>query len=169
MMSARSFLLAAFLSFAAAAQQGSAAAQPSAPASPSQAARQQQQEQQQQTNAAAAAAAAAGAVLASEQLAAQDPLALPAPTAPAQQWLGYASPSTILILGGVLIVLAAFVGRFAPKKRRRIRRATILLMLYVTTFGVAAVLHWVNAEGWSRRVWFLADLFEVLVVIDLVA
>src|SRR5437016_1195833 len=154
-MSGRSFLLAAFLSFAAAAQQGSAAAQPSAPASPSQAARQQQQEQQQQTNAAAAAAAAgAGAVLVSEQLAAQDPFAFPAPSARAQQWLGYASPSTVLILGGALIVLAAFVGRFAPKKRRRIRRATILVMLYVTTFAVAAVLHWVNAEGWSRRVWF---------------
>src|SRR5437868_8884318 len=168
MMSARSFLLAAFLSFAAAAQQGSSAAQPSAPASPSQLAR-QQQEQQQQTNAAAAAAAGAGAVIVSEQLASQDPFALPAPNQRATQWLGYASPSTVLILGGALIVLAAFVGRFAPKKRRRIRRATILVMLYVTTFGVAAVLHWVNAEGWSRRVWFLADLFEVLVVIDLVA
>lgn len=167
-MSARSFLLAAFLSLAAAAQQGSAAAQPSAPASPSQASR-QQQEQQQQAAAAAAAAAGAGAVLVSEQLAAQDPFAFPAPTPGARQWLGYASPSTILILGGALIVLAAFVGRFAPKKRRRIRRATILVMLYVTTFAVAAVLHWVNAEGWSRRVWFLADLFEVLVVIDLVA
>src|SRR5919202_1530244 len=82
-------------------------------------------------------------------------------SARALQWLGYASPSTILILGGALIVLAAFVGRFAPKKRRRIRRATILVMLYVTTFAFAAVLHWVHAEGWSRRVWFLADLFEV--------
>jgi small-conductance mechanosensitive channel len=166
-MSARSFLLGAFLSLAAAAQQGSAAAQPSAPASPSQASRQQQEQQQQA--AVAAAAAGAGAVLVSEQLAAQDPFAFPAPSPGARQWLGYASPSTILILGGALIVLAAFVGRFAPKKRRRIRRATILVMLYVTTFGVAAVLHWVNAEGWSRRVWFLADLFEVLVVIDLVA
>src|SRR5437868_9312737 len=168
MMSARSFLLAAFLSFAAAAQQGSSAAQPSAPASPSQLAR-QQQEQQQQTNAAAAAAAGAGAVIVSEQLASQDPFALPAPNQRATQWLGYASPSTVLILGGALIVLAAFVGRFAPKKRRRIRRATILVTLYVTTFALAAVLHWVNADGWSRRVWFLADLFEVLVVIDLVA
>src|SRR5207302_7151431 len=73
------------------------------------------------------------------------------------------------LLCGALIVLAAFVGRFAPKKRRRIRRATILVTLYVTTFALAAVLHWVNADGWSRRVWFLADLFEVLVVIDLVA
>jgi small-conductance mechanosensitive channel len=27
----------------------------------------------------------------------------------------------------------------------------------------------VHAEGWSRRVWFLADLFEVLIVIDMVA
>ena len=170
-MSARALLLAAFLSFAAAAQQGSAGAQPSAPATRSQAARQQQEQQQQSNAATAAAAAGAGAVLVSEQLASpsQDPFVFPAPSPRARQWLGYASPSTVLILGGALIVLAAFVGRFAPKKRRRIRRATILVMLYVTTFAVAAVLHWVDAEGWSRRVWFLADLFEVLVVIDLVA
>src|SRR5207302_10713261 len=42
-------------------------------------------------------------------------------------------------------------------------------MLYLTTFMVAGILVTVHAEGWSRRVWFLADLFEVLVVIDLVA
>jgi len=132
---------------------------------------QQQQQQQQQSNAAAAAAAGAGAVIVSQEIEsqAQDPFAFPAPSLRARQWFGYASPSTILILGAALVVVAAFVGRFAPKKRRRIRRATILLMLYVTTFAVAAVLHWVHAEGWSRRVWFLADLFEVLVVIDLVA
>src|SRR5438552_1894994 len=168
-MSLRSFLLALSIGFAAAAQQGSAAAQASAPSPPSPQQAAQLQLQQQQTNAAAAAAAGAGAVIVSEQLAAQDPFALPAPSPRARQWLGYASPSTVLILGGALIVLAAFVGRFAPKKRRRIRRATILVTLYVTTFALAAVLHWVNADGWSRRVWFLADLFEVLVVIDLVA
>ena len=169
-MFARAFLSTALLCFAAGAQQGSAGAQPSAPASPTQRTALKQQEQQQQSNAAAAAAAGAGAVLVSDQLApGNDPFAFPAPSERARQWLGYASPSTILILGGALIVLAAFVGRFAPKKRRRIRRATILVMLYVTTFALAAVLHWVNAEGWSRRVWFLADLFEVLVVIDLVA
>jgi small-conductance mechanosensitive channel len=168
-MSARAFALCLTLSFAAFAQQGSAGAQASAPASRAQQSTRQQQEQQQQSNAAAAAAAGAGAVIVSETMGSQDPFAFPAPSQRARQWLGYASPSTILILGGALIVLAAFVGRFAPKKRRRIRRATILVMLYVTTFAVAAVLHWVQAEGWSRRVWFLADLFEVLVVIDLVA
>src|SRR5438105_11507711 len=166
-MSLRSFLVAVSIGFAAAAQQGSAAAQPSAPSATSQ--QQAAQLQQQQTNAAAAAAAGAGAVIVSQQIDSQDPFGFPAPSPRAQQWLGYASPSTILILGAALVVMAAFVGRFAPKKRRRIRRATILVMLYVTTFALAAVLHWVHADGWSRRVWFLADLFEVLVVIDLVA
>ena len=151
----------------AAPQQGSAAAQSSSPAAASQ--QRAAQLQQEQTNAAAAVAAGAGAVIVSQQIDPQDPFALPAPSPRARQWLGYASPSTILILGAALVVMAAFVGRFAPKKRRRIRRATILVTLYVTTFALAAVLHWVNADGWSRRVWFLADLFEVLVVIDLVA
>ena len=157
----------AVIASGAAAQQGSAGAQASAPTAPSQ--QRSAQLQQEQTNAAAAVAAGAGAVIVSQQMDSQDPFAFPAPSPRARQWLGYASPSTILILGVALVVMAAFVGRFAPKKRRRIRRATILVMLYVTTFALAAVLHWVNADGWSRRVWFLADLFEVLVVIDLVA
>ncbi|MFL5410923.1 MAG: cyclic nucleotide-binding domain-containing protein [Myxococcales bacterium] len=123
-----------------------------------------------QQNAAAAAAAGAGAVIVGTQLdAKEDPFAFPAPTLRARQWFGYASPWTVGILLVVLVALAASIGRFAPKKRRRIRRATILLMLYVTTFVVAAFLHVIHAEGWSRRVWFLADLFEVLVVIDFVA
>src|SRR3954470_5722200 len=123
-----------------------------------------------QQNAAAAAAAGAGAVIVGTQLdAKEDPFAFPAPTLRARQWFGYASPWTIGILLLVLVALAASIGRFAPKKRRRIRRATILLMLYVTTFVVAAFLQVIHAEGWSRRVWFLADLFEVLIVIDLVA
>src|SRR5438067_3375959 len=168
-MSARTFAAFLTLSFAALAQQGSAGAQPSAPAAASQTAARPQQEQQKQSNAAAAAAAGAGAVIVSEQLASQGPFASPAPSPRARQWFGYASPWTTVILLGILVALAAFVGRFAPKKRRRIRRATILLMLYVTTFAVAALLHVIHAEGWSRRVWFLADLFEVLVVIDFVA
>src|SRR6202171_1705026 len=42
-------------------------------------------------------------------------------------------------------------------------------MLYLTTFLFAAVLGLVHADGWARRGWFLADLFEVLVIIDFVA
>src|SRR5712671_7453040 len=159
----------AVISSGAAAQQGSAGAQASAPSAPSPSQQRNVQLQQEQTNAAAAVAAGAGAVIVSQQIDSQDPFAFPAPSPRAQQWFGYASPSTILVLAAALVVMAAFVGRFAPKKRRRIRRATILVMLYATTFGVAAFLHFVHADGWSRRVWFLADLFEVLVVIDFVA
>jgi small-conductance mechanosensitive channel/CRP-like cAMP-binding protein len=125
----------------------------------------------QQQNSAAAAAAGAGAVIVSEEMDDKDPFAFSADTdtSRGKQWFGFASPSTVVILGVALVLLAALVGRFAPKKRRRVRRATILVMLYATTFGLAALLHLIGAEGWSRRVWFLADLFEVLVVIDLVA
>ncbi len=98
-----------------------------------------------------------------------DPNAFPAPDLHARQWFGYASPWTPAILGAALIALAAVIGKAAPRKRKRIRRATILFMLYVTTFLVAAALQGLHAEGWSRRTWFLCGLFEVLVVIDLVA
>lgn len=127
--------------------------------------------QQNQQNNAAAAAAGAGAMIVATQVdpPGEDPFAFPAPTPRARQWLGYASPWTLLILAAALTALAALIGRFDPRKRKRIKRASILFMLYVTTFVIAAVLAKVHAEGWSRRVWFLADLFEVLVVIDLVA
>ncbi|HUJ27018.1 MAG TPA: mechanosensitive ion channel family protein, partial [Myxococcales bacterium] len=99
----------------------------------------------------------------------EDPFAFPAPTARARQWFGYASPWTLLLLAAGLTALAALIGKFDPRRRKRIKRATILFMLYLTTFMLAAILGMVHAEGWSRRVWFLADLFEVLVIIDFVA
>ena len=129
-------------------------------------------EQQNQANNAAAAAAGAGAALvATQELDPRtvDPFAFPAPTQRAREWLGYASPWTVLLLAIALTLLAGLIGKFTPGKRRRIKRATILYMLYLTTFMLAAILGIVHAEGWSRRVWFLADLFEVLVVIDYVA
>jgi small-conductance mechanosensitive channel/CRP-like cAMP-binding protein len=128
-------------------------------------------QQQQQNNAAAAAAAGAGAVIVATQVdqPGEDPFAFPAPSARARQWLGYASPWTLLILAGVLVTLAALVKMVDPRRRKRIRRASILYMLYLTTFVFAAVLGMINAEGWARRVWFLADLLEVLVIIDFVA
>src|SRR5439155_9047194 len=129
-----------------------------------------QQQQQQQNANAAAAAAGAGAVIVAQQVDPEtlDPFAFPAPTPRARQFFGYASPWTLLILAAALVVLAAFIGKVAPRKRKRIKRGTILFMLYLTTFVLAAVLGRVHAEGWSRRVWFICDLFEVLVVIDLV-
>ncbi len=130
---------------------------------------------EQAANNAAAAGAAAGAVIVAQTDPAVldpgliDPYSFPAPSARAREWLGYASPWTLVLLGLGLVLLAGFVGKAAPRKKKRIRRATILFMLYLTTFALAAVLGKVHAEGWSRRVWFLADLLEVLIVIDLVA
>jgi small-conductance mechanosensitive channel/CRP-like cAMP-binding protein len=138
----------------------------------------QQQAQNQQANAAAAAAGAGAAIVATQAGAAGvppdpieniDPFAFPAPSPRARQFFGYASPWTLLMLAAALVLMAALIGKFSPPKRKRIKRATILFMLYLTTFMLAAILGMVHAEGWSRRVWFLADLFEVLIVIDLVA
>jgi small-conductance mechanosensitive channel/CRP-like cAMP-binding protein len=126
-------------------------------------------QQKQQNNAAAVAAGAGAVIVATQAGASEDPFAFPAPNPRARQWLGYASPWTLLILASILIVLAALVQKVDPRRRKRIRRASILYMLYLTTFVFAATLGLVQAEGWARRVWFLADLFEVLVIIDFVA
>src|SRR5712692_8481940 len=139
-----------------------------APAAPKKAAEQQVN---QANNAAAVAAGAGAAIVATQAVDPEtiDPFAFPAPTPRARQFFGYASPWTLLMLAAALVLMAALIGKFSPPKRKRIKRATILFMLYLTTFMLAAILGMVHAEGWSRRVWFLADLFEVLIVIDLVA
>ncbi|HEX4386734.1 MAG TPA: mechanosensitive ion channel family protein [Myxococcales bacterium] len=132
---------------------------------------QQQQVQQQKDGAQAAAAAGAGAAIVAQQLEhpPEDLLSFPAPGPRTRQTLGYASPWTLLILAAVIVVLAALIKKFDPKGRKRIRRITILYMLYLTSFAISLVLGWVHAEGWARRTWFLADLMEVLVIIDFVA
>jgi small-conductance mechanosensitive channel/CRP-like cAMP-binding protein len=134
-------------------------------------AQQQQQVQQQRDGAQAAAAAGAGAAIVATQLEhpPEDLLSFPAPTQRARQIFGYASPWTLLILAAVIVVLAALVKKFDPKGRKRVRRVTILYMLYLTSFALSVVLGLVHADGWARRTWFLADLMEVLVVIDFVA
>ena len=98
-----------------------------------------------------------------------DPSALPAPDLRAQQFFGAASPGTFFVLAACLVVLAALVNRLAPRKKKRIRRATILLACYGTSFAAAALLTAAHAEGWAHRVWYAADLFEVLAVIDMAA
>ncbi|MBS2023261.1 MAG: mechanosensitive ion channel family protein [Deltaproteobacteria bacterium] len=95
--------------------------------------------------------------------------AFPAPDPRARTMFGYASAWTPMILGVLLVLMAALINKLNPKKKRRIRRVTIFLGIYVTTFAFAVLLHTVSAEGWSRRVWQLADLFEILIVIDLLA
>jgi CRP-like cAMP-binding protein/small-conductance mechanosensitive channel len=79
------------------------------------------------------------------------------------------SPWTFVILAGCLVVLAALVNRFVPRKKKRIRRATILLACYGTCLAIAALLRLIHADGWSRRVAYGAEIFEVLAIIDLVA
>ena len=138
---------------------------------PVKAQQQQQLQQQQKDGAQAAAAAGAGAAIVATQLEhpPEDLFAFPAPTVRARQVLGYASPWTLLILAAVIVVLAGLIKKFDPKGRKRVRRVTILYMLYLTSFALSVVLGFVHAEGWARRTWFLADLMEVLVVIDFVA
>ena len=114
----------------------------------------------------AAATAQAAAAQAAQAMAGADPWADPRAT---RRGIGYASPWTLLEVGAALVFLAFFIGRFAPKKRRRVRRAAILFVMYATTFAVATGLHHLGSDAWSRRVWILADLFEVLTVINLVA
>jgi len=116
--------------------------------------------------ASAASAAAATAKAAAEQaVAAHDPLMGARP----RGRLSYASPWTLLGVGLSLVALAFLIGRVAPGKKRGVRRASILYVLYLTAFLLATGLQTLGANDIARRVWFFADVFEVLTIINLVS
>ena len=121
------------------------------------------------TIAVAAGAAAATTATASTLKASRDVLAFPAPDERAHTLFGYASPWTPPFLIGLVVLIAFLVHRLVPKKRKRIARATLFAACYVVAFGVAALLHQIGAEGWSRRTWLLADVFEVLTIVDVLS
>jgi small-conductance mechanosensitive channel len=73
------------------------------------------------------------------------------------------------VLGGVLLLVALLVNRVAPHKRYRIRHGLILYTLFLTTTGVAALLHHVGGPGvagWSEHVRLFGDLFAAFTFVN---
>lgn len=70
-----------------------------------------------------------------------------------------------LIVGTALV--AMLVRRYAPKKRVHVRRTVILLLLYITTLGVGAVLGRYDQAGAAGTVRTISDLLATFTVINL--
>jgi small-conductance mechanosensitive channel/CRP-like cAMP-binding protein len=73
-----------------------------------------------------------------------------------------------LLTVGVLFT-AFLINRFAPKKRRRIRRLVVLVALYLLSVGTRLVLEALGLPVWANRAGIVATLFEVLGIINVVA
>lgn len=72
----------------------------------------------------------------------------------------------VALFAGIVFV-AWLVNRFAPSKRRRIRRTLIPFLLYLVLWGIAATLHAGHATDWANRIRVASELFEFYAIINL--
>ena len=80
-----------------------------------------------------------------------------------------ASRWTLILLAFGVTFVAFLVNRYAPKKRRRVRRVVIIFGLYVLAFGAAAALRAGGMHTWGARIHLVADLLEAFTVVNMVA
>ncbi len=71
----------------------------------------------------------------------------------------------VLALG--IVLLAFLLGRFAPLRRRKVRRALISYALWLTTLGLGFGLSAVGLEIRARDASFVAELFRDVTIINL--
>jgi small-conductance mechanosensitive channel len=69
------------------------------------------------------------------------------------------------IVAGV-VVAAFLVNRFAPKKRRHVRRTVIVLLMYLGTFGAASLLGSMEGGGWTSSLQVVSELCGGLTIIS---
>ena len=76
-----------------------------------------------------------------------------------------------LLLGGGLLVVAFLVNRFAPHRRRRLRYALVLYVLFMVAWAAALGLRHVPAQSaaaWSEHVQLVSDLLGSFTLVNLV-
>ncbi len=71
----------------------------------------------------------------------------------------------VLALG--IVLLAFLLGRFAPKRRRKVRRALISYALWLTTLGLGAGLTAVGLEVRAQDAAYVAELLRDVTIINL--
>ena len=69
-------------------------------------------------------------------------------------------------LTAAVVVVAFLVNRWAPKKRKAVRRSAILLVLYLVALGLAFVLRYAGVLGWSDNLRVLAEVLAVFSCIN---
>ncbi|GAC1360688.1 MAG: mechanosensitive ion channel family protein [Polyangiales bacterium] len=75
----------------------------------------------------------------------------------------------LVALGLGIVFIAFLINRYAPKKRRRIRRVVILFAVYLFCLGLSAALAALDLYAWSERLYFLTTLFGAYTTVNLIA
>lgn len=79
--------------------------------------------------------------------------------------------TTMAVLASVLavVVVAFLVNRYAPRKRRHVRRTVVLALLYLGAFGVWTLLSFFQQDAAAHLTREAAELFGAMSVVSLVA
>jgi small-conductance mechanosensitive channel len=72
-----------------------------------------------------------------------------------------------ILLGGGIVFFAWLVNRYAPSKRKRIRRVIIPFALYLVLWAISATFAAGHAPDWAERIRLAADLFEAFTIVNL--
>lgn len=72
-----------------------------------------------------------------------------------------------VLVGGALTIVAYLLNRFAPKRRRRLRRVVFLYGMYVAVFALALALSELRAATWAGRMHLTAELLEAFTIVGL--
>lgn len=87
-----------------------------------------------------------------------------------QQALDFLREWGFLLLGGALVLVALLVNLFAPQRRRRIRYALFLYLVFLAASGASAVLGHVTAPSvasWGEHVRLVGDVCAAFLVVNL--
>jgi small-conductance mechanosensitive channel/CRP-like cAMP-binding protein len=74
------------------------------------------------------------------------------------------------MLGGALLLVALLVNHFAPHKRRRLRQALFLYVLFAVAVAAGHLMQYVRSptvEAWGEHVQLFADLFAAFTVVNI--
>jgi small-conductance mechanosensitive channel/CRP-like cAMP-binding protein len=82
-------------------------------------------------------------------------------------WEHMAARWAFLLLGGGILGVAWLVNRFAPSKRRRLRRTLIPFAIYLVLWGISATFAAGHVEDWAARIHAASELFEIYAIINL--
>jgi small-conductance mechanosensitive channel/CRP-like cAMP-binding protein len=72
-------------------------------------------------------------------------------------------------LGAVIVLLGFLLARFAPRRRKALRRSAALFVLNLLVIGLAAVFSWAGAVRWVGPAAVARDFIEILIVVNLAA
>jgi small-conductance mechanosensitive channel/CRP-like cAMP-binding protein len=80
-----------------------------------------------------------------------------------------ASRWAVVLVGAALVFIAYIVNRFAPEKRKRIRRTAILFGLYLIAYSFTAAFRAAHLALWAERLQLASDLLQAFTVVNLIA